>query len=178
MHVLRPIILEGPDGAGKSTLGVQLAKDLGRIYLHTGGAAHTQPELMQRCMDFICLADQKNLVFDRCPFISDPIYKKALKLNQLIDPEVLSSSLCLLNPVIIYCQRQTAQQMLESIDYRDKPHKSPEYKAKVVTNHRAIVYEYDRKVQFLRSRGFTILDYDWSIDDYSILLEMVKKCVA
>ena len=174
----RPIIVEGPDGAGKSTLGAKLAQDLGRAMVHTGGATNTREELQERCKDFVLTSEVSPTVFDRCPFISDPVYKEALGIPFLIPRGLLWVQLRSINPVIVYCGGQSVDEMFTRISQSDKAHKSPEYLARVQASYPAIAAGYDREIEYLRVRGFTILTYNWSMGDYHNLREQVLKCAG
>jgi GTPase SAR1 family protein len=174
---MRPIVVEGPDGAGKSTLLAKLARDLGREAVHTGGANQSLDELNQKCREQAALMlDGK--ILDRCTFISDPIYKMGMGLIPFLPAAILQARLWTLNPVVVYCRRANAEDMLNAILDVAKAHKPPEYLEKVRANYPRIVEGYDREMDLLVRQGFTIIRYDWMVDDYHALQRGIQACAG
>ena len=76
-----PIIIEGPDNAGKTILANHLATRLGSYIHHPGPKAKSYGIMENDCKQFMILAlgrDFKNDIFDRFPCISESIYKSNL----------------------------------------------------------------------------------------------------
>ena len=67
------IIIEGPDGAGKSTLAKKLSKKLDKKVLHTGGPSSTLEELIGRVK---IIEANPDCIVDRFPYLSEIIYRK------------------------------------------------------------------------------------------------------
>jgi thymidylate kinase len=81
------LILEGPDGAGKTTLGVALSKELGwpfyqcpRTPIEKQTVAESQAEDRAAIALALCVSDHVNVIFDRS-FPSEWVY------GQLLDRE-------------------------------------------------------------------------------------------
>jgi hypothetical protein len=175
---VRPLIIEGPDGAGKSTLLARLSNGLDRPVFHTGGSNKDREELDRKCREQADLMLQ-GVILDRCTFISDPLYKEALGQPLLLSPTILRARLWTLNPIIIFCCRGSSDDMLTHILDVVKAHKPPEYLEQVKVNHPKIVAGYHREMDRLSQEGFTILRYDWKIDDYPTFeWKVLTRCAA
>ena len=66
------IVVEGPDGTGKSTLCRFLSVALGRIVINGEGPSKGPGELDQR---IVRMMHYQNVIFDRHPAVSGPIYQ-------------------------------------------------------------------------------------------------------
>lgn len=176
------IILEGPDGSGKSTLGQRLAADLGYEYIHTGGG-------QKDTMGLICDMDYRSrmlreagakgegIVFDRISHISDAIYKIALGgkplANQVRCWRYLHQDS---GPIaIVYVRRLDDEGMLNSILETKKAHKPPEYLEKVKENHPKIVELYDDAMPRIAKLLPVYNCYDWENTSYDHLMSFLKQ---
>ena len=114
MSVASPIIIEGPDGAGKTTLAKRVAEHYGLEYRRppldllsssegprVGLAEWWDAELAR------APSDLATTVYDRCFYISDPIYQQAQPHRELIlSPHSLAQGIMKLwnvEPYIIFC---------------------------------------------------------------------------
>lgn len=165
----RVIVVEGPDGAGKSTLAQRLSKEMGRPLLHTGGPPASK-ELLLMKLEKIDAA-QNNVILDRTPHISDPIYAKAEGRPLFLPVSSLHTRLQELNPIIIYCRLKSPREMYKHM-YKgmDKEHKPQKHFAVVAENYLGIVQDYDTamlKVQM--TLGLDVLYYDWTQQSANML---------
>jgi adenylate kinase family enzyme len=101
------IIIEGPDGSGKSTYIDKLSKYFNIPVAHSGGPQQSEIEITNRIEDQI--EDPNKLVLrDRSPIISERIYGTLLDRNSIMkDDKVFNRYLYHLlsfHPVIIYCR--------------------------------------------------------------------------
>jgi len=114
VNVASPIIIEGPDGAGKTTLAKRVAEHyeleyrrppaevLSSTHGPSDGLVDWWDEQLARAP-----TDLATTVYDRCFYISDPIYQQAVPARELmIDPPTLArgiSRLWNLEPYLIFC---------------------------------------------------------------------------
>ena len=171
---MRPIVVEGPDGSGKSTLVKKLSLDLGLPIHHPGGPPINRDEFLAR-INFYSQNGIK-FIFDRCPHVSELIYPKATGRLGILSPSILYSQLERLNPVIVYCRRKDMRDMWESIDRTNKPHKPKEHLEEVLKQFKGVVDGYDEFFKTFSKKSLIV--YDWAEMPYSTLLSKVKTCAA
>lgn len=109
-----PIIIEGPDGAGKTTLAEQIAEKYERWYRRPPSALLSSTHgpdthLPDWWDEQLGLAPSKLAegVYDRCFYISDPIYQQAQAHRELLvdGPHLVRgiSRLWSVEPILIFC---------------------------------------------------------------------------
>lgn len=119
------IILEGPDGAGKTTLANTLSKELSLPIAPRVVSKETEAMTDLRVWtDDNLKRDFQDVIFDRHRLISDPIYRGVLgKHNpRLYDPQWLAEALrkfVEIDPVIIFCMPPLEVIMLNLLDDDD-----------------------------------------------------------
>lgn len=95
------VILEGVDNSGKSTLAGKLAEALGYETQGSEGPPKYKGEIEERIKRYL---NRNYVIFDRHPFISNPIYDRALgRETEPISDEV-SDAFASTNPLMIYCE--------------------------------------------------------------------------
>lgn len=174
----RVIAIEGPDGAGKSTLIEKLKQDLGREVIHTGGPPKTREEWMDRLI-MVRSYQGKPVLFDRLPQVSEQIYGPLYHRDPLLTADDMDREASELQPLIVYCRLNTADEMLTAMSQAEKAHKPPTHIALVVANYEQIVRAYDKKIaQLVCLPGIDVLQYSWKDDDYSSLLAELQACAG
>lgn len=167
---LQTIILEGPDGTGKSTLLTTLAGVLGMEAHHTGAARHTLEDL-EEALKFV--EDRPGQLFDRCSHISNGIYARVQGRPDLVPEHEMSRRLREdVSPIIVFCRFRgegSEAAMLENMTKSPKPHKSEVDTQVVVDAHPLIVAEYDRVMQNLEGI-VPIVTYDFRVDSLENLV--------
>ena len=165
--VCRPVIvLEGPDGAGKSTLAERLAYKFQWPIVHTGGPLANREDYFTRVQDKK-LRVARNTIFDRVPMISELVYCLVQDRAPFIHEWEAMNDLIALRPVVIYCRLADTAQMLDRIIASPKAHKSPEYLEAVKKNHDSIVKKYDAVMRLVPPE--LVISYNWERDDWSFL---------
>lgn len=169
----RSIILEGPDGTGKTTLGKKLAEDFGIPYYYAGGPPdRTDEAIAAKCQEnidrttFVCVQDRVSLISEMC-------------YRGVMDPEFVAQSAVLVSaflakalenrPILIFCladdglERATTEDF-EADDFTKQLHKF----------FPAITAEY-HKVFGLIAAGYRgVLRYDFRQTSYEDLTHQIQ----
>lgn len=165
------VIVEGPDGAGKSTLIQNLVALGGFVSIHTGGPPRDKQDLedkLDKITQALDAAGPNILILDRHPAVSDPIYSKVTGSRSFATPGELSKQVWSLDPVFVYC-RGSADSMRKNISESPKTHKSPEHLLKVIQKHGEIVKLYDAFFALAPH-----IRYDWQRDSVLELAEVLR----
>lgn len=169
------IVVEGPDGAGKSHLVAKLQAFLGFETVHTGGPK-TPEQLRKEVGIFESMATTpgREVIFDRVPQISEQVYAPvAGRLSPLPGP-VLLDSLVRMRPVVIYCRLQNEKVMRQAVSLAAKPHKPKEHLDLVLERHPEVVRRYDELMENV-SKVVPVLKYDWRVDPWPGLMQWLRE---
>jgi hypothetical protein len=155
------VVVEGPDGAGKTTLIKNLRKTTDRYYVSLHNAGPPKDVLNVQCVtnwiERMAVA-RVPLVCDRISLISEPIYGEVLRKENILDGTYTTDDIkdFLLSNVdrIIYCRPPTSviQQMIE----KEKQLEG------VWANIVAITEKYDYTMKMVRHWGVNVIEYDWT----------------
>lgn len=167
----RTIIVEGPDGAGKSTLVEFLSRGLGRPVRHTGGPRNSLAEAEEALR---LVEDRPGGLFDRCPHISNPIYCEVEGRELHLTRADYRRRLIELEPLVIYCALTNSVKMLKGMARYKKAHKSDEHLAMVESNHYKIVDLYRRDMESYEGK-FPIIHYAYDQDDPHLVLNLIRE---
>lgn len=166
----KPIVIEGPDGAGKSTLIKRLSNDLQVRPHHTGGPSISTKEFRDR---ITVVYNMKLLrIFDRLPMISERIYRSIDNKPLPISIEEMDHHLQAVDPLVIFCRRKNLTDMYRAIDRTNKPHKPADFTQQVVERYRDVVAAYDK---FMSETPVDVYHYDWEVHDYNSLLKYLQS---
>jgi energy-coupling factor transporter ATP-binding protein EcfA2 len=178
----RLIIVEGPDGSGKTTLCRYIAGVTKREYYHTGGPPSTKQGMEEN------LATLRNkhrthpqgLVVDRHPAISDPIYAEVNNRVLLLSKDRLEHAMDELDPIVVFCRIASIREMFMSIDKTNKPHKPVTHLAEVLENYKQVVTMYDKAYSATLARlgPARVWKYDRMIQDPRAITERIGLCAA
>jgi archaellum biogenesis ATPase FlaH len=165
------IILEGPDGSGKSTLSERISRAYGGIPVHNIGRTPGTPEgvreNIQACYD---RADDL-CIQDRVTQISEPIYG-AVFGRELITPfefrEAQAQLIMIRKPVIIYCRVDDLDKVVHTREQYD----SFEDHQAVSENLMRIRFLYDETFSGSLYQDADIITYDYTTDDVEELIDV------
>lgn len=179
------LILEGPDNAGKSTLGQRLSVDLQMDLIHPGGPPKNIVEVIARCQEQSAtfqLSTEVDFIYDRITCISDSIYRGRSEYSRIF--EIYQGQLkSAKNVIIIYCRPSDAR-LKNFDDHIQKDHEDAAVVQHAKDNVDRIVEEYDYLMEmFAKDRHYTIIRYDFEKDQQSkgymamlSLLQSRKDC--
>lgn len=134
------IVLEGPDGGGKSTLALHLMEELNRNssdpYLLQPGEGPPKfiDEINERLRRY---ALHKNAIFDRHPAVSQPIYSQLREVDNNMPDIDLVCAFYASKPLIIYCRSITAAHHVV------KEGEDPTHIDALTKNYEQLVHLYD-----------------------------------
>jgi len=136
---MRPVVLEGPDNSGKSTLANKIALVRGSIIVSSEGREKFKGEINERVKRYHDTYSGKNVVFDRHPAVSQGMYA-ILNPNTPVDYD-LAKQFYDMNPLFIYCRPDVEKGMEGHV--ADKPGDTPEYLSLVSENFKPLTAAYD-----------------------------------
>lgn len=133
------IVLEGPDGGGKSTLAETLCDLLGYEHLRSEGPEKYPGEIDERIGRYHTkYGHRKDVLFDRHPCVSQIAY--SLVHKQTKPNSQLVSKFYDLKPLLIYCRPDPSRVTHTA----DGEWDTPEYLANVDKNYSKLLEWYDR----------------------------------
>lgn len=167
------IILEGPDGSGKSTLGNNLSTEFGLKCFHSGKPT-TQKEMDDR-IDFIISLKDELWILDRAPWISEAVYSKCFN-RPFLDTDRILEIWFKVPQLVIYCVPSFISP--DQISTETKSHKSPDFLKRVKKNHQAIVQQYDEVINLIPAH-IEVLRYDFTLPNaYDTIANRVREVIA
>ena len=166
------IIVEGPDGSGKSTLVEALEEHLNIKASHFGGPPKTMQEIDERVRESLGAK-----LLDRWSPISEQVYAPIRGEKRSID--TLDHYINTVKPFIIYCApgRRVLMANKERCLEVEKAHKSKEHCDTVSKNFKKIISLYSDVMKKLCStRGLTVYYYDYTkYGELDKLVALIKK---
>lgn len=170
------IILEGPDGAGKSTLGKTLSERLNIPLIHTGG--HQDRVAMYDAIEEILDNPNEAVIFDRISLISEQIYGPLLRDKNIFNNPFGQDMMMKLRnrqPAYIYVRPKDPQRIFE-VQLQTKPHKDQKHINKVAKLLYWVLDSYDKVFVELQEYGFQhCIQYDYTSDSIELLIEWCKR---
>lgn len=114
-------------------------------------------------------------IYDRVPYISDPVYAFINARDPICTPDDLNRFLREVKPIFIYCRLATSAEMVEHILTTKKEHKPFEWIEKVSRCHPALVASYEKSIHDLvvRHHGF-VLHYNWKVNQVESLTTIIR----
>lgn len=168
-----PILVEGPDGGGKSTLVRNLSDVYKIAYEGSGGKVADERDLMRR-LNEVEISPYK--LFDRSSHISNWVYAVALETDPYRDLAYHQRRLAFWNPIVIHCRRASVEDHRENVSKAIKAHKTSEYLDAVMENLDRIYRLYDIYFESLsEDKGVRVIRYDWSTTSLSTLVLQIES---
>lgn len=132
------IILEGPDGGGKTTLGLYLAEKLDMIHKPSEGPEKYPGEINERIKRYAVIDDTR-FIYDRHPCISQVAYAVNVHAQTTPDDDLLAEFYARTDQLIIYCRPN----MAEVVHTADREWDTAEYTASINKNYTGLMRWYD-----------------------------------
>lgn len=157
------IVLEGPDNAGKSTLGRQLSERFGVDVHHSSNPKMDYAQLRDKMREIIN-DPRRDAIYDRVPLISEGIYGTILRgVNRFNchEGQGLWQLFAASNPLIIYC-RPPDETINVGLEF--KPGESEDHIKAVREKHLVIAHAYDDLMTALAHQtggDFQVVKYNW-----------------
>lgn len=150
------IVLEGPDGAGKSTLIKAIEKRLGIEATHFGGPPKYIDELHERVA-----ASRSAKLLDRYSPISEQVYGPIANRQWSID--VMDTYIQQNCKIVIYCKPRRSTLMRNKVRCleADKAHKSEQHCKMVSDNFERVLDGYERTMRKIHRLGVNVYVYDY-----------------
>jgi thymidylate kinase len=166
------IILEGPDGGGKSTLAAQLKEDFDAEIYHFG-------PLLELNGDELCtyliksmrlvLSNQRNVIFDRS-WLSEQMYGPSIRYNDRLvecnNYQILNTIARICNAKVIFCLPfyETAKQNF--INSKEEYLENIDQWNLIDTHYRSLSQNYDH---------LPSMSFDYQVTEYLDLINFIKR---
>lgn len=168
------VILEGPDGSGKTTLATRLLKGTGHplILVKRSGRPANHETLRHQSAWIHSQSETWNLnvICDRHPLISDGIYAKAVRHEESpwTAEQVADVLLDYRDDILVIFCRTIEQRMAKAAHVEQQMEGVHNY-------YHALVNEYDSWMAFFRGAGLRIVNYDNLVDsDGAAMVDIVR----
>lgn len=172
------IILEGPDGTGKSTLAAALSSRFNIGHIQIGGNPGPLDQVLQYCEECL-LRVTDPVIQDRVTPISEYVYSQIFPRPYLVKPvqqflrEYYIQSIIELNPIIVYCRVEDLTKVTHTPS--DSIIDVPSYLKAVTLNLSNLRQAYDKLFWKRAFESPRFLTYDCLTTDMEIVYEHVSK---
>jgi ABC-type dipeptide/oligopeptide/nickel transport system ATPase component len=161
------LIIEGPDGSGKSIIAQRLMYLLKRECFHEGGPVITRPDAIGRLDRQF---DRFGSILDRVTFVSERVYGPILRGKMALDEATLDlyeKRFIDAGWMLVYCRPSDEAiigyvrggRMDKVIIELGKEYKTRNHVQGIKDNIEAIIASYDRVVASLRKKGMMVMTY-------------------
>ncbi len=174
------IILEGPDGTGKSTLAEKLSQVLNLRVQHSGGPPKDPEDIFRRqeaAQQWAIL--NAPVVLDRIPVISEQIYGPIIRgSNPFLGTMHFERLMDALAHPIIYCRPPMSVIIANlSTSHHRKAHETEEHFQGVMQRWEKIVAAYDRFMTSIEESGARLFRFDYTGQTGITEAELIKELI-
>jgi hypothetical protein len=176
------VIVEGMDNSGKTTLVRALSEDCKLLVMNNRRRPKSREDVIDYVDMVIPIANRFPVILDRFAPISEPIYGPICRDSHLLTKDDIGQ--CLLKvargqtstgvlqgngsmALIIYCRPRDST----VLGFKDD---IPQMEG-VIENGQALLQAYDKSMKELGSFWFTVAHYDWEIDSYNSIKNLVSQ---
>lgn len=156
------IILEGFDGAGKSTL----AEKLGFSVMHAGGPPRDFQH-MKECLDNQLAKCEPGVIFDRVTCISHQVYGGHMFDSMLLD--YMSQMLRKPHTILVYC-RPPDEILMDFSRHIPKIHDSKQHLEDIEANVKLYIERYDHIMSTVANVKFDYTKHGEDVDFINALI--------
>jgi adenylate kinase family enzyme len=169
------IIIEGPDGSGKTTLATQLAEATGFEMVH-GSKRPDSGEDLEKQMQETVSRSKRRVIQDRTPWVSNAIYQVVISgEDQLLLWPHHVTGLMFMNSYLFYCRPSEGVILKNMMGLAEKAHKDRHQIAEVQTNAREIIELYDEFMELVTPD----CTYNWTASDaqekFALMVRLAKS---
>jgi hypothetical protein len=158
------IILEGPDAAGKTTLGRLLAGQFGMDLIVSGGAPRNEQEVIKYCDMQLGECRKKKSVLDRITPISHPVYNPTYRNSGIM--ALYLKSMLKEDVIVVYCRPPT-EALMRPEKHVWKDYDTEDHKQKILNNQMVYIDLYDEAFNAIPHLEY---DYTQANEDYTVEL--------
>jgi len=154
-----PIVIEGPDNAGKSSLANDIATRLGGLVIHAGPPvsdySKMAKDIAQMDLD-LANPEHRNDVFDRAACISESVYQNHCGADDLALTGGIQRLLAR-DTILIYC-RPPSSTLMDFSTHLTKAYDTEETMQKIVDNAHLYIERYDEVFSKIPHINFSWID--------------------
>lgn len=159
----RLIILEGPDGAGKTTLGLKIGRTIG-AEITNHGPYRNEKQIWRHYFESMlpALAGERDVILDRC-WIAEPIYGAVYRngLNR-VEPwqeKLLETIAINCNAIVVYCLPPVHRCVEAFRSRREDEMLNDEHQLREIYT----LYDDDFRARLADNNELRIVKYDYTI---------------
>lgn len=162
---MKPIVIEGPDNSGKSTLVLALAKDLKAVVINSQVVPPPDQYWVEDYVKWYSGSSRLNrpIIIDRHPVISDPIYGRLLRGRTVLTDDYCRNVRSTL--FVVYCRPPVSN--IRDLGSRPQMAGVREHIDRLIAEYDSVMANPHQFAGFLR--------YDWTRGAYRYFLSTIRR---